>query len=140
MQQSAPHLYTTANIPLVNANCGYYSDLENQYILTGESELMDFQTNTGVDVSVLVEQVNEFIENRGGYEDYSYDDFIYIIRVDTVNSTGYYLKSDGLIYDGENYTFALSSECKIPGADEIVGDMMDGFCYMAAIPYLDSDN
>ena len=65
---------------------------------------------------------------------YPFNEYSYVVQYDEISSGGYYLHAARLIIDGNKIYFKMDDESYSPGLEDVVTDVMGGFCHMAAIP------
>ncbi len=122
--QDMARLYTQGDVPFVNIHCGYIHDgMEDQVMYVAEDKEEFFALMKAYPQDLLSGLTEEQMEQ-----------FVYFICYTEVSSTGYDLKDCAIMqYDGRIF-FIKSKDSVYSGPDELVGEMMDGFCTVALFP------
>ena len=119
----AAKLLTADDIYLSSSHCGYISnDQPDRFIIETEQQL-DWalkQYNLPLDKSLT--------------EKYRLSDYTYVIEYVEVGSGGYDLKAGALLVDIDSLFFVQSADSRTPDPLSAQTAVMDGFCYMAALP------
>lgn len=119
----AAKLLTADDIYLVSSRCGYISD--------GQPGRLIIETE-----QQLVWAANQYVLLPGELimEKYPISDYTYIIEYVEVGSGGYDLKAGALLVDTDSLLFVQSADSRTPDPLSAQTAVMDGFCYMAAVP------
>ncbi len=117
------HVYDGNDFPLCNPEWGYDPDHEGSYIFTDPEALEEFSDDTDWDLKEIFDVMGEYNEP---------DEFIYLVRIENVNSGGYDLKSAGVLFYEDHIDLIPSENNVVP--DGMVVEMMDGFCSVCALP------
>lgn len=107
---------------LTSFECGYVEN-EGKYIIFNEEQLHHVEEYTGY--TKLFDTNSENID---------FDEYVYLVEFENVPSTGYDLKASAIMYYDGAFDFLDSSDSVYPGEDDMVGEMMGGFCFVAAFP------
>ena len=115
-------LLTADDIYLSSVHCGYISDITyKNLIIETEQQLSSVS-------SVYLELLGEITEK------YPISDYSYVVEYVEVGSGGYDLKAGALLVDTDRLSFVQSEDSITPDTFSIQTAVMDGFCYMAALP------
>lgn len=114
-----PHIYTYTTIS--GFDCGYVEN-EGKYIIFNEEQLHKVEAVTGYQ---LLDMTNERID---------FDEYVYLVEFKNVPSTGYDLKASAIMYYNGAFDFITSSDSVYPGENDVVGEVMGGFCFIAEYP------
>jgi len=127
-QASVPqtHLYTDGDVPMESVHCGYMDGMDGKYIFPNAEDLRAFAARSGI-------ACDSFLDNMDEYEMQSYT---YLLEIRNVTSTGYDLKADAIMNHNGRTDFLLSADSVIPEPGAVAGSAMDGFCFVAAYPYV----
>lgn len=138
-------LLTADDIYLLSFNCGYISENAYDMLIIENGEQLDCaleQYGLALPPDGLTEGESWYYHtaiaepfNRMIAE-YPISDYSYVIEYHEVGSDGYDLKVGALLVDSDNLHFVYDSDSHTPDPDLGEGfcDVMDGFCYMAAVP------
>ena len=136
-------LLTAGDIYLDSFCCGYLSGDHPERLIIDSQEELDIALER-YGLSLPPEDLNR--EQQWYYntriaepfnrmaEEYPISDYTYVIEYDEVCSSGYDLHAGALLVDEKVLCFVNNEQSKWPDENDAVCDVMDGFCYMAAIP------
>ena len=116
-------LLTADDIWLMSFHCGYISD-NSPYKLIIETEQ---QLDCAMKQYAL-------LPDEAIREKYPISDYSYVIEYVEVGSGGYDLKAGALAVDTDRLAFVQSEDSRTPDPFSTQTTVMDGFCYMAALP------
>ena len=140
------NLLTADDIYLLSYCCGYISRVDSYRIIIENQEQLDFAMERyalalppdGLNEdelwefgsTAIAEPFNEMMEN------YPIGDYSYVVEYEDVNHGGYAALQIGALYVDHDNLYFVPKVSNVPSGDygEAFPDVMDGFCYMAAIP------
>ena len=116
-------LLTADDIYLMSFHCGYISDSQPYRLIIETRQQLDcaLKQYALVPGELMTEQ-------------YPISDYSYVIEYVEVGSGGFDLKAGGLVVDTDRLAFVQSEDSRTPDPNSIQTTVMDGFCYMAALP------
>ena len=115
-------LLTADDIYLSSSHCGYISgNRPCRFIIETEKQL-----------SCALREYGLPLDEMSGK--YPISDYTYVVEYIEVSSGGYDLKAGALLVDTDRLRFVQSEDSRIPDPSTAQTTMMDGFCYMAALP------
>ena len=116
-------VYTDTDVAMKSFHCGYMDGMEGKYCFWSE-ELLAFAARTGLECEQILD----------GADEYELQNCIYLLEIRNVNSAGYDLKAGAILCQNGTAEFLLSPDSVTPQPGDMVGQMMDGFCFVAAVP------
>ncbi len=116
--------YYDASLFLKNIHSGYMTDNGFMtFVVENDEDIKDLEKQTGSDFGI-----SKWKEEHAG-------DYVFFLAYDAVSSTGYDIKKKGLLYQNNKVMFVPDIENSVsPGPGDIVGEAMDGFIFIGAIP------
>lgn len=116
-------LLTADDIYLMSFHCGYISDSQPYRLIIETRQQLDcaLKQYALVPGELMTEQ-------------YPISDYSYVIEYVEVGSGGFDLKAGGLVVDTDRLAFVQSEDSRTPDPNSVQTTVMDGFCYMAALP------
>ena len=119
-------LLTAEDIYLLSFNCGYLTDIgSSRLIIETEQQLDAAMREYGSMISNLLSETSE---------EYPIDGYSYVLEYIAVSTGGYDLKAGALLVDTDSLFFVQSADSVTPDPFSVQTTVMDGFCYMAALP------
>ncbi len=96
-------------------------------LIDGKDDLEELEATFGDDLGI-----SDWYGKEG--MDRIFDSYVFYVQYDSVSSTGYNLIKKGIFIQEDRIFFISDPASTAPGPEDIVGEMMDGFFYIGAIP------
>lgn len=136
-------LLTADDIYLLSYDCGYISGNHPDMMIIENQEQLDYayeRYGLALPPEGLSEDelwyydtaISEPFNEMAG--EYPITDYSYVIEYEEVGCGGYDLKVGALLVDEDILRFVRTADSKTPDPELAQNDVMDGFCYMAAVP------
>ena len=116
-------LLTADDIYLLSYNCGYISGNPPVMMIVENQDQLDY---AGERYGLALPPE--------GLSKYPISDYSYVIEYVVVGSGGYDLRVGALLVDYDILHFVRTADSKTPDPESVQPAVMDGFCYMAAVP------